>query len=124
MNVGFLIPLKISVLAFYVVMLKLLSGHWLGRKIHGQYEYMNTFVVIYYGLGLFITLLGYFFQFMDRIGLYFTVCGCLFMGHIAKRTRYPVLVRIIFAVVIGIPFIMDLLSGGQGQLPYKFFWQQ
>lgn len=123
MDIGFLIPLKISFLALYIVLLKQLSGHWLGRKIKGRYEYINTFVVIYYGVGLFITLLGYFFSFMDRIGLYFTVCGCVFMGHLAKRTRYPLMLRIIFAVIIGIPFAMDLLSGGQGQLPYKFFWQ-
>lgn len=124
MDIGFLIPLKIGFLALYIVALKLISGHWFGKKINGQYEYVNTFVVIYYGLGLFVTLLGYFFSFMDRIGLYFTVCGCLFMGHVAKRNKHPVLVRIIFAVIIGIPFVMDLLSGGQGQLPYKFFWQQ
>ena len=123
MDIGFLVPLKLTFLAIYVVLLKQISGSWFGEKVDGQFEYMNTFVVVYYGIGLCVTLLGYFFTFMDRIGLYFTLCGCIFMGHIAKRTRQPVMVRIIFAVVIGMPFVIDLLSGGQGQLPYRFFWQ-
>lgn len=124
MDIGFLIPLKICFLGLYAFAVKQFSGHWGGEKIDGQYDFVNTFVVGYYGLGLGITLLGYFFTFMDRIGLYFSVVGCIFMGHVAKKAKHTTLVWAAFVIMIGVPFIMDLFSGGQGQLPYQFFWQK
>lgn len=123
-NIGVLVPMKLAFLAAFIVMVKYTSGKWGGREESALPSYINKNVVSYYGFGLFLSLCGYFYPFMDRIGLYFAIFGCLFVGYVRKKTKNPWLVYTVFTVLLILPFLKDLFAGGQGQLPYEFFWQQ
>lgn len=123
LDVGFLVPLKLLVLCAFACMVKHESGKWGGIGRKAIQRYMDQNVVIYYGVGLCISLLGYSFHFMDRIGLYFTPFGCLFVGYLIKKARHRWIALAVLGVVVILPLAMDLCSGGQGQLPYMFFWQ-
>ena len=122
-DIGFLLPLKLIVLSAFVYLVKRNSGKWGGTGRKAIQKYMDQNVVIYYGIGLSISFLGYSFTFMDRIGLYFTPFGCLFVGYLIKKTRHRWLTLAILGIIVLLPLAMDLCSGGQGQLPYAFFWQ-
>lgn len=122
-DIGFLLPLKLMVLCSFAYLVKRNSGKWGGDGKKAMHRYMDQNVVIYYGIGLGISFLGYSFTFMERIGLYFTPFGCLFVGYLIKKARHRWVALAILSVVVLLPLAMDLCSGGQGQLPYAFFWQ-
>lgn len=122
LNLGVLVPMKLCFVAAFIWLVKQKSGKW-GGTDGLTCEYCNKNVTSYYGLGLLLSLFGYFYSFMDRIGLYFLIFGCVFVGYIWRRAKTKWLLYVIFAVLLILPFIKDLFAGGHGQLPYKFFWQ-
>lgn len=123
LNVGILVPMKLAFVIAFVLFVKSHTGQWGGDEENGMERFFNRNIAAAYGFGLFVTLLGYFYPFMDRIGLYFTIFGCPFIGYVQKKSKHPWLVFAIYGLIIILPFVKDLLSGGQGQLPYEFFWQ-
>ena len=86
-------------------------------------EYTISTVEIYYFIGLLLCQLGYLFPFMERISLYFYIFECVYMGILMKyrslKSGYP----FVFVLLYGYIIISSLSSGGQGQMPYLFFWQ-
>ena len=115
--------MRLIFVAAFVIMVKVVSGKWGGKTVTGITSFFNRNVVSYYAFGLCISMLGYMFPYVDRIGLYFSVYGCPFVGYVYKKAKHPVYVIAAYVVIILLPFAMVLIGGGQGQLPYAFFWQ-
>lgn len=122
-DIGLLVPLKLVVLTVFVLHVRMRSGKWGGVSEDLDEAYVNRDVVVCYGLGLCIAFAGSFFAYMNRIGLYFTPYGCLFWGYIEKSDGKKWLKYAAVAVIILWPLWRDIVSGGQGQLPYMFIWQ-
>lgn len=111
---GVLLPTKIAAVLLWATLTDR------GRRKNTD-AFLCQNIVRCYLLGLFLSLTGYFYPFMDRIGLYFTVCESIFLGYVYKEYDAKV-IRIIVVLWIVVPFAIDVCSGGQGQLPYYFFW--
>lgn len=77
----------------------------------------------YYLLGLIISVLGYLFSYMNRVGLVFHVFECVYIGIVVKVRKDKRVWQVIYSLLLMYIFIMDMLGDGQGVLPYQFFWQ-
>lgn len=80
-------------------------------------------VKIYYPLGILLTSLGYIFSYMDRIGLPFYLFECVYFGMLVKITKGKQIFRIVLSLLLLYIFLTELISNGQGVLPYVFIWQ-
>lgn len=80
---------------------------------------------IAYILGVGLQSLGYFFPFMDRIGMPFYIMGSIYWGILFKCTQ-KISVRVLYLcaliLLIGIPFSLSMFNNGQGVVPYTFVW--
>lgn len=86
-------------------------------------EYKMRCVRVYYLLGIMLTGVGYFYLYMDRMGLPFYLFECIFFGILVKRTTEKIFFKMILLVLLLYIFGNDLTNNGQGVLPYEFFWQ-
>lgn len=84
---------------------------------------MVRLVKYYYIIGILATFLGYFFSFMDRIGLVFYLFECVFWGIAIKNRKDRVACEILCAAILIYILYSSFLGNGQGVLPYHFFWQ-
>lgn len=86
--------------------------------------YRITMVEIGYAVGLLICSVGYIIPYADRISLYFYIYECVYLGILMKyksvRSGYPLVIVLLYGLI----FISLFFGGGQGQIPYLFFWQQ
>lgn len=75
-------------------------------------------------IGFFLISIGYFFAFMDRIGLLFSFYEIIFWGFLFKLTiwRNRILYFVAFLILIVFPFLSTILNNGQGTVPYVFCW--
>ncbi|MBE5942919.1 MAG: EpsG family protein [Lachnospiraceae bacterium] len=80
-------------------------------------------VKLYYLLGLLLTSTGYFFLYMERIGLPFYLFECVYWGMLVKITDGKEIFSIVLILLLLYLFTTDLISNGQGVLPYIFVWQ-
>lgn len=88
---------------------------------HNQYSIRC--VKLYYLSGLLLTSLGYFISIMSRIGLPFYLYECVYFGMLVKITRGKEIFRMVLMLLFLYIFILDMISNGQGVLPYVFVWQ-
>ena len=123
-SIGFMIIAK---LALYILGLLLF---YKVRPIKEGYDdsierdiYSIRCAKLYYLLGLLLTSLGYFFLYMERIGLPFYLFECVYFGMLVKITKGKQIFRIALSLLLLYLFITDLISNGQGVLPYIFVWQ-
>ena len=123
-SIGFMIIAK---LALYILGLLLF---YKVRPIKEGYDdsierdiYSIRCAKLYYLLGLLLTSLGYFFLYMERIGLPFYLFECVYFGMLVKITNGKQIFRIALSLLLLYLFITDLISNGQGVLPYIFVWQ-
>lgn len=96
-----------------------------GEQKNGD-GYTATSYRWYYFVGLLLTSLNYFFLYMGRIGLYFYIFEAFYIGYVFKIKNYTV--EIIFLKAGYILILMyylwsSITHGGQGELPYRFFYQ-
>lgn len=81
--------------------------------------------IIYYGIGIILTTMGYLFPYMERIGLLFYLFEGYFYGRIIRLAQNKD--KVFYFIVLGIISLYylygDLFIGGQGQLPYQFVWE-
>ena len=136
-NLGFMIPAKMAFLAVSLYISK--SRIFPKNTSHLSEEEFQEFrrrktAAVYYFTGLMLSLLGYFFSFMDRIGFYFLIFECVYFGMITKsyagRTdtysaqiasqNNAVIYSAMLLLIVGYGFIVDLLGRGQGIVPYYF----
>ncbi len=115
-SVGFMLVAKLIIYIFGIILF---------NKSHRDKstEYAIRCVKIYYLLGIILNATGYFFEYMDRIGLPFYVFECTYFGIITQNTKCNQLFKLVLSLLLTYLFIMDLVSNGQGQLPYEFIWQ-
>lgn len=85
----------------------------------------RRFSTIAYTLGLLLTMLGYIFRFVDRIGLYFYIFEAVYIGYIFKQknTKNNFILKMLLFNIFAVIFIGSVFGNGQGQYPYLFFWQ-
>lgn len=123
-SLGFMIIAK---LALYILgLLLFLKFRPNDDRFDGSMEseiYVIRCVKLYYLFGLLLTSLGYFFLYMDRIGLPFYLFECVYFGMLVKITRGKQIFSIVLTLLMMYLFITDLISNGQGVLPYVFVWQ-
>ena len=80
-------------------------------------------IKIYYFCGLLMGLLGYMAPFADRMSLYLYIFECVYIGSLMKYRKIDTGIPIAIVMLYGAIFAVNLKSGGQGQMPYLFFWQ-
>lgn len=76
-------------------------------------------VIICYSLGIGITMLGYFFNDMERIGSYFIVFELFIYEILLTKTKYKIVHYAIIGIFI-LVFVQGITSSGQGQFPFYF----
>lgn len=91
--------------------------------------YINSFVinavVLLYLLGVIVESLGYFFPFMNRVGLIYSFWGIIFWGILFKMTRriqLKCIYLVSMAVLLGVPFLLAIIFNGFGTVPYFLCW--
>ena len=92
----------------------------------GGYNYVIKFIFLTCLLGVTLESLAYFFPFMGRIGLPFSIFGVIYIGILFKMTRKALLKYcyfIAFLILYGMPFLLSMLANGYGTMPYSFCWQ-
>lgn len=78
-----------------------------------------------YLFGIILQSLGYFFPYMDRVGLLFSLWGIAFWGALFKLTiNYTLkfLYGFSLLLLIGWPFLSAIIHNGYGTVPYTFCW--
>lgn len=117
-NFGFVFIIK---LIFFVLL------SFMFRKkdlLTGSSDNRNQIISIYVYIGLFLSVIGYIFQYMNRISFYFTIFDCVYLGYIkdVKLKSNRVILYIASLVIWGGLFIVDYYTNGNGTVPYKFIW--
>ena len=78
-----------------------------------------------YIIAIILQSLGYFFQYMDRIGLIYSIWGVVFWGILFKLTKRRSLTILFFMAMllfVAYPFILILTSNSLKVLPYSICW--
>lgn len=91
-----------------------------------EWRYLIKVSFVAYAFGIILQSLGYFFPFMDRIGLIFSVWGIVFWGMLFKLTLRKPLKIVYFLsmfLLVMLPFLRIMISNGLGTVPYSFYWQ-
>lgn len=93
------------------------------RDITEKLSYKIRSIEIYYLIGLLVAFVGYSNLTVSRVSLYLYLMECVYMGMLMRykeiRSGYPLLVFLLY----GYFFVSTVFAGGQGQVPYLFFWQ-
>lgn len=88
-----------------------------------QLSYKIRSIEIYYLIGLLVAFVGYTNQTVSRASLYLYLMECVYIGMLMRykkiKSGYPLLVFLLY----GYFFVGTVFAGGQGQVPYLFFWQ-
>lgn len=80
-----------------------------------------------YFIGVLLNSLSYVFLYMGRIGWYFYIFETVYIGQLFKseqRTIWTLLVKMSYVVILFYYLYDNITHGGQGEVPYRFFWQQ
>lgn len=105
----------------------LTARHFMTRndnmELENHEKYMELMIREYYLIGLCLTTIGYFFTYMDRIGLYFGLFEIIYVGIIMKSKRVNVLIKTGLFALYGYMLITSMFGSGQGQGNYIFVWQ-
>ncbi len=125
-GIGFMVLAKILFFAFMLLQQNRFRIKW-GNKLSPAQEekkYRISTVNTYYTMGLLLAMLGYYFDFMDRIGWYFYVFEGCSLGILLKsdnrRWRQIAIVCIAFLQLYS--FADSIIRNSQGVVPYVFLW--
>lgn len=137
-NVGFMVLAKIVffIISIYISRYILIPKLSQEQIVSNYQEYrMRKATTIYYPIGLLLTVIGYFYPFMDRIGLYYMIYECVYFGMLTKTNLNNSVVSVknyslttvrnnaliflmMLLLIIGYNFCTDLLNNAQGIVPY------
>lgn len=95
-------------------------------NVINNYVYVSEFIFGAFILGVSLESLAYFFPFMGRIGLPFSIFGIVYWGMLFKLTKNLFLKKcyfIAFLFLLAMPFTLSILFNGYGTVPYLFCWQ-
>lgn len=126
-NIGFLTALKVIFILVSLIFSRLWEKKMTNlRSILTQKDRLLVKLsFIAYILGVVLQSLGYFFPFMDRIGMPFYIMGSIYWGILFKCTQNTSLRAMYLSaliLLIGIPFALSMFGNGQGVVPYTFAW--
>ena len=128
-NIGLIVPMKILFFLFCVLFVFWFYGknhHFPSWKELDFVEKNSAYLTcICYALGLCLMFASYFIPMMNRLGWYFSLFECVFMGILTKTNhRFH---RLFFTAcawaLVGFGFIMAMIGDHQGTMPYLFVWQ-
>ncbi len=89
----------------------------------GNTAYKITTTKTYYLVGIFITMLGYIFPYMDRIGIYFYLFEAVFVGAVMKSSKINSVVKLLMGILYLFLLYTAITGNAQGQGNYLFVWQ-
>lgn len=123
-SIGFMIIAKLALYFFGLLLFYKIKPNKGECEDGTEHEiYSIRCVKIYYLLGLLLASLGYFFLYMERIGIPFYLYECVYFGMLVKITKAKQIFCIVLALLLSYLFITNMTSNGQGVLPYVFVWQ-
>lgn len=118
---GLMLPLKAAFLLASVVV----CFRGFRKQDFLQMPFAERFTLITAGgaylVALGIGMLGYFFEGMDRLALYFFLFEAVYFGILLKQTRkwHRLIAACFIVFVIGYGFLYCLAHNSQGQMPYR-----
>ena len=80
----------------------------------------------YYLIGLLLTALSYVYLYAGRIGIYFYLFEGIYIGYLLKRkmrSQFDLLLKCAYIMILLYYIYQNMTSGSNGELPYRFFWQ-
>ena len=123
-NVGIMLPLKLSFWCITGYKLEKIICTFNKKQINAYENIEQVLQIKYiYLAGLLISFLGYFFSYMERIGLPFYIFEPVYMGIIVVARKDRKIIKLILFFLCLYQFSMDMYGNGQGIIPYQFFWQ-
>ena len=78
---------------------------------------------LYYFIGFILSTIGFFYPFMNRIGLYHMIYESVYMGLLVKKSTDNSLFKLLAVLLFGAAWIYSFLQDGNGCVPYLFVWQ-
>ena len=109
---------------FFIITSAFLSGIWRKKILSGNDKFIIKISFWMYLLGVLIESLGYFFPYMRRIGLPFSIFAVLYWGILFRNTKNMTLNFVYFIALflfVGLPFLLSMVDNGFGTMPYSFF---
>lgn len=115
---GLMMFIKIALLAISIILME---------KTQDSEEQYFCFSSRYnYFIGLLLNSLSYFFMYMGRIGIYFYVFEAIYIGYWFKKknkTVFELLLKCAYVAILLYYIYDSVTSGPNGEIPYRFFWQ-
>lgn len=96
------------------------SGFFITKRIDKDTRLLTQ---VYYFIGFALSSIGFFYPFMDRIGLYYMIYEGVYLGMLVKNSTDNSWFKILVGLLFGTAFIYSFLQDGNGCVPYFFFWQ-
>ncbi len=117
--VGFMLLAKTLLLVASILIIHRATGQRRDSYAVSSYRW-------YYFIGMTLTSLSYFFLYMGRIGMYYYIFEAFFIGYIFKVKNYSggiILLKAAYGIILAYYLWASITHGGQGEIPYRFFWQ-
>jgi len=126
-DIGLMLFAKLGFFVITVILLNKKQRHLYKENASSIDNYQLSALQIYYLIGILLTSLGYIFLYAERVGLYFFIFESVYMGMLVKNLNQKIFKIKIFdlgvILLASYTFLEALWGNGQGQMPYRFFWQ-
>jgi hypothetical protein len=114
----------IGVFVFIYLFVLLLSKLIIKGNQDKTAGYIINTSFFYVLIGTLISIIGYYFMYMNRIGLYFTVMELIYFPSIWKiasktNANVMILIKVLILIIIILPYILQLINNAYGIIPYK-----
>lgn len=120
---GIVVFIKMALFVFTVALLIGEKWHDTDKNGYSVGAYTCNTAKVYYAVGILLTMLGYMFSYMDRIGIYFYLFETVYIGMVMKSKRVEILIKLAIAALYLMLLLVTLSGNGHGQGNYLFFWQ-
>ncbi len=118
-GVGLMQFVKIALILLVLVCSKAIRNNHFSKDKDGYYRTLNTRFLDLYVLGIGFSFLGYYFSYMDRIGLGYLIFEIPFWGQVAKSTVNKYLYCIAIGVIVVYDLLYSVIQNGYGVFPYS-----
>ena len=118
---------SLGVMMFFKIAMLLFSIVIVDKPLNKKEQYYRASGRWSYFVGLLLNSLSYVFLYMGRIGLYFYIfesihIGCFFKTK--KQTSWVMLSKFAYVLILMYYLYNNIANGGQGEIPYRFYWQE
>ena len=128
LSLGMMIPAKIvfalAALIYIFIICENSYFSWKAKELSSRARVSFTIINCTYLLGLFVSMLGYMFMFVERLGWYFIIFECPFFGMImkARNRKIRICAGTFLALLLGYIYMYSMLHNSQGTIPYALCW--